>query len=108
MPSDRHHGARTRPQSATTPVIAANGERSMPGVSAAALSTSTKLTPSTIGPMYSREPVEHGRARPVVHQADDDEDQADEHRGGRADQQIEFAPMVEHFTLSLPVHVASG
>ena len=49
--------ARARPQSATTAVTAANWRLSMPGANAAALSTSTKLTPSTIGPMYNREPV---------------------------------------------------
>ena len=99
--------ARAKPQRATTAVTAANWRLSMPGLSAAALSTSTKLTPSTIGPMYSLEPVSMVGARAVLHQADDDEDQADEHGGGRADEQIEFTPLVEHFTLSLSVHVAN-
>jgi len=39
---------------------------------------------------------EHGRSRTVVHQADDDEDQADQHRRGAARHQVEFAPMLEH------------
>ncbi len=48
---------RTRPHTATTPAIAATAFGSICGVSAAALKASTKLTLSTIGPMYSFDPV---------------------------------------------------
>ena len=48
---------RTRPQSATTPAISANSSPVDARATAAEASTSTKLTPSTIGPMYSFEPV---------------------------------------------------
>ena len=39
---------------------------------------------------------QNGRSRPVLHQADDDEDQTDQHRRGPARHQVELAPPFEH------------